>query len=248
MMLLLLPAKAQESDLSRHNFLYAGQSKQLRLFKVENGRVSWMHHATNWRGEFSDAILMTDGHILLAHQYGIAEINQEHQVLWSYAAPPGTEIHTIQPIGQHHVVFVQNGHPAMVRIMEIPSLRIVHEFEIPASKGVHGQFRNARLSSRGTLMVCHMSQGYVAEYSVQGNELFRWEMPGAWSVTELAKENLLFVGKGNTVKEITREDAQVVWLTGPQSHWTSTNTESRALEKRQHHPQQLVERMGQGNY
>lgn len=107
--------------------------------------------------------------------------------------------------------WMQNGHPAMVRIMEIPSLRIVHEFEIPASKGVHGQFRNARLSSRGTLLVCHMSQGYVAEYSVQGNELFRWEMPGAWSVTELAKENLLFVGKGNTVKEITREDAQVVW-------------------------------------
>lgn len=134
MMLLLLTAKAQESDLSRHNFLYAGQSKQLRLFKVENGRVSWMHHATNWRGEFSDAILMTDGHILLAHQYGIAEINQDHQVLWSYAAPPGTEIHTIQPIGQHHVVFVQNGHPALVRVMEIPSLKIVHEFEIPASR------------------------------------------------------------------------------------------------------------------
>ena len=83
----LLPLKAQESGLSRHNFLYAGQSKQLRLFKVENGQVSWMHHATNWRGEFSDAILMTDGHILLAHQYGIAEINQDHQVLWSYAAP-----------------------------------------------------------------------------------------------------------------------------------------------------------------
>ena len=102
------------------------------------------------------------------------------------------------------MVFVQNGHPAMVRVMEIPSLKIVHEFEIPASKGVHGQFRNARLSSRGTLLVCHMSQGYVAEYSVQGNELYRWEMPGAWSVTELAKENLLFVGKGNTVKEITR--------------------------------------------
>jgi hypothetical protein len=30
-------------------------------------------------------------------------------------------------------------------------------------------------------------------------------------VTELAKENLLMVGKGNTVKEITSEDAQVVW-------------------------------------
>ena len=202
---------AQSDSLSRHDFLYAGQSKQLRMYIVKNGKVDWYHNATNLRGEISDAILMSDGHILIAHQYGIAEMTQVHQTVWSYAAPEGTEIHTIQPIGKNHVVFVQNGHPAKVRVMEIPQCRIVHEFEIPASKGVHGQFRNARLSSRGTLLVCHMSQGYVAEYSVQGNELYRWELPGAWSVTELAKENLLMVGKGNTVKEITREDAQVVW-------------------------------------
>ena len=202
---------AQSDSLSRHDFLYAGQSKQLRMYIVKNGKVDWYHNATNLRGEISDAILMSDGHILIAHQYGIAEMTQDHQTVWSYAAPEGTEIHTIQPIGKNLVVFVQNGHPAKVRVMEIPQCRIVHEFEIPASKGVHGQFRNARLSSRGTLLVCHMSQGYVAEYSVQGNELYRWELPGAWSVTELAKENLLMVGKGNTVKEITREDAQVVW-------------------------------------
>lgn len=147
MMLLLLTAKAQESDLSRHNFLYAGQSKQLRLFKVENGRVSWMHHATNWRGEFSDAILMTDGHILLAHQYGIAEINQDHQVLWSYAAPPGTEIHTIQPIGQHHVVFVQNGHPAwcaswrFLHLRLFMSLRYLPQRAFMDSSAMHGCLR-----------------------------------------------------------------------------------------------------------
>ena len=208
-MLVTTSLMAQSDSLSRHDFLYAGQSKQLRMYIVKNGKVDWYHNATNLRGEISDAILMSDGHILIAHQYGIAEMTQDHQTVWSYAAPEGTEIHTIQPIGKNHVVFVQNGHPAKVRVMEIPQCRIVHEFEIPASKGVHGQFRNARLSSRGTLLVCHMSQGYVAEYSVQGNELYRWELPGAWSVTELAKENLLMVGKGNTVKEITREDAQV---------------------------------------
>lgn len=200
-----------ESMLSKYDFFYAGQSKQRRMFIVKDGKVSWYHNAKDLRGEISDAILLKDGHILLAHQYGVAELNEAHQIIWQFDAPEGTEIHTIQPIGKDHVVFVQNGHPALVRVMHIPDLKIVHEFEVPASKGVHGQFRNARLTSRGTLLVCHMGMGYIAEYSVEGNELYRWPLPGAWSATELAKENILCVGKGNTVMEISREDGKVVW-------------------------------------
>ena len=44
---------------------------------------------------------------------GIAEITPEKQTLWSYAAPQGTEIHTIQPIGRQHVLFVQDGKPLL---------------------------------------------------------------------------------------------------------------------------------------
>ena len=191
------------SDLSRHDFFYAGESKQQRMFIVKNGAISWQWKAPKGRGEISDAVLMTDGHILIAHQYGICEVTQENKTLWGYEAPKGTEIHTIQPIGQKHVLFVQNGKPAKVVVMEIPECRIVHEFEVPASEGVHGQFRNARLSSRGTLLLAHMSQGYVAEYSVQGNELGRWEIPSPWSVTEYANDRMLFVGRG-LVREIDR--------------------------------------------
>lgn len=200
---------AQQEGLARHNFMYAGQSKNPRVFIVKDGHVSWEYNNSARRGEISDAILMSDGNILLAHQYGIMEITQEKSVVWQYDAPEGTEIHTIQPIGRKHVVFVQNGIPAKVRVMEIPSCKIVHEFEIPYSKSVHGQFRNARLSSRGTLFVGHMSQGYLAEYTVQGHELCRWELPGAWSVTELDKEHLLVVGKGGLVKEMLRDGSVV---------------------------------------
>ncbi|MBQ5997071.1 MAG: DUF362 domain-containing protein, partial [Bacteroidales bacterium] len=56
---------------------------------------------------------------------------------------------------------------------------------------------------RGTLLLAHMGQGYVAEYSVQGNELTRWEMPSPWSVAEPEKDHLLFVGRG-LVREIDR--------------------------------------------
>ena len=199
-------ASAQEmgtNPLGRHNFFYAGESKQQRMFIVKDGKVDWQWTNPQGRGEISDAVLLTDGHVLVAHQYGICEVTQHHETVWKYDAPQGTEIHTIQPIGRSHVLFVQNGQPAKVVVMKIPDCQVVHEFEVPASKSVHGQFRNARLSTRGTLLLAHMSQGYVAEYSVEGHELCRWPMPGAWSVSELDKEHLLLVGKG-VVRETDR--------------------------------------------
>lgn len=208
--LLALDIAAQENPLLKHDFMYAGQSKKMRMFIVRHGQVEWQYCNEEGRGEISDAVLMTDGNILMAHQYGIAEVLPSGQHLWSYDAPEGCEIHTIQPIGKDHVLFVQNGHPAKVVVMHIPDCQIVHEFEVPASQGVHGQFRNGRLSSRGTLLLAHMGMGYVAEYSVQGNELCRWELPGAWSVSEVGKEHLLLVGRKGTIKEITRDGA-VVW-------------------------------------
>ena len=192
-----------DRSLSRNNFLYAGEGKQRRMYIVKDGQVTWQYNTPQGRGEISDAVLMTDGHVLVAHQYGICEVTQQGETVWKYDAPQGTEIHTIQPIGRKHVLFVQNGQPARVVVMSIPDCRVVHEFEVPASKGVHGQFRNARLSTRGTLLLAHMGQGYVAEYSVQGNELGRWEIPSPWSVSELDKEHLLFVGRG-LVREIDR--------------------------------------------
>ncbi len=207
-------ATAQDSSLSRHDFFYAGQSKRMRMFIVKDGQVSWAYENKSWRGEISDAILLTDGHILMAHQYGIAEVTQDDRVIWHYDAPTGTEIHTIQPIGRQHVVFVQNGHPAKAVIMEIPSMSIVREFELPCNEtgSVHGQFRNARLSRRGTLLVANMGQNFVSEYAANGVELARWEAPRAWSVTETPDEHLLIVGGRGHIWEMTR-GGEVVWET-----------------------------------
>ena len=50
---------------------------------------------------------------------------------------------------------------------------------------VHGQFRHARLTANGTLLVAHMDLDRVVEYDVDGNEL--WSFPGThvWGVTPL---------------------------------------------------------------
>ena len=202
-----------DSTLSRHNFLYAGQSKQRRMFIVKDGKVSWSYQDDLKRGEISDAVLLTDGHILVAHQYGVAEVTQDGQTVWRYEAPQGTEIHTVQPIGQDMVVFVQNGKPAKAVVMEIPQCRIVREFELPITEkgSVHGQFRNARLTSRGTLLVANMSMGCIHEFTCDGKEVDRWGGMLPWSVQELPKSgNLLITGRKGLIQEINRQ-GKTVW-------------------------------------
>ena len=209
----LFAQETTDTDLSRHNFFYAGQSKQRRMFIMKDGQVAWSYQDHLKRGEISDAVLMDDGHILVAHQYGVAEVTQDHQTIWSYAAPEGTEIHTIQPIGQTHVVFVQNGKPAKAVVMEIPSCSSVREFELPINEkgSVHGQFRNARLSSRGTLLVANMALGCIHEFTSDGKEVDRWEGFLPWSVQEMPKTgNLLITGRKGLVQEITRQ-GKTVW-------------------------------------
>lgn len=218
-------AQTIDKSLNRHDFFYAGEGKRIRMYIVKDGQVAWQYENKEWRGEISDAVLLTDGHVLLAHQYGIAEISQDEKTIWHYDAPEGTEIHTIQPIGKEHVVFIQNGKPAKCIVMAIPSMQIVREFELPtAEKGsVHGQFRNARLTQRGTLLVANMGLGLVAEYTCDGKEIDHWAMPRVWSIQEMDKGNLLATCSRGQIKEFTRS-GQTVWetqttdfgMTGPQ--------------------------------
>lgn len=200
-----------DESLARHNFFYAGQSKRLRMFIVKDGQVSWAHEYKG-RGEISDAVLLTDGHILIAHQYGIAELDKDGNAIWSYDAPKGCEIHTIQPIGRTHVVYVQNGKPAKAVVMEIPSKKIVREFELPVNEksSVHGQFRSARLTQRGTLLIANMSLGCIHEYNSNGQEVDRWTGFLPWSVQELPKGNLLITGRKGLIQEINRQ-GHVMW-------------------------------------
>ena len=212
-MLMLITAEAQDMLQSRYDFLYAGEGKRIRMYIVKDGQVAWQFENKDWQGgEISDAVLLTDGHILMAYRNGIAEVSQDKKIVWHYQAPEGTEIHTIQPIGKNRVVFVQNGNPAKCVVMAIPSLKTVSEFELPTSEkgSVHGQFRNARLTRQGTLLVANMGLGFVGEYTSNGKEINRWSVPSVWSVEELENGHLLTTSSNGLVREFIRS-GQTVW-------------------------------------
>ena len=199
-------------NLAQHDFFYAGEAKIHHMYMVKGGEIVWHYHNPNSRGEISDASLLDDGNILFAHQYRVTEITQDKKVVWSIDAPKGTEIHTVQPIGKEHIVYVQNGLPAKAVVMHIPTKNIVREFPLATrdSASVHGQFRSARLTARGTLIVSHMNLGKVSEYDSHGKELWTIDVTSPWSTQSLKNGNLLITSNGGFVREVNR-NKETVW-------------------------------------
>jgi outer membrane protein assembly factor BamB len=206
------PAVLPGSGLAQHDFFYAGEAKDERMFIVRGGTVVWSYQHPA-KGEISDAVLLPKGNILFAHQSGITEITAEKKVVWNYDAPPGTEIHTAQPLGSNSVIFIQNGDPAKAVVVNKSSAAIEREFTLPVRNphSIHPQFRRARLTSSGTLLVAHLDLGRVAEYDLNGKEIWSVEAPGAWSATPLENGNVLIAaGSRKYVREVDR-NRRTVW-------------------------------------
>ena len=201
-----LPGKG----LSLFDFFYAGESKEQNMYIVKNGRIVWENKGLKDQGEISDAVLMTNGNILFAHQRGITLITPEKKVLWNYDAPKGCEIHTAQPIGKKYIMFIQNGDSGRVFVVNVKKNETVRHFTIPIKMpaSTHGQFRHARLTAR-TLMVAHMDLGKISEYDSNGKELFTMSAPGVWGVEPLKNGNILACCRSQII-EVT-STGEKVW-------------------------------------
>jgi PQQ-like domain len=205
------PAALPGKGLAQHDFFYAGEAKTQDMYLVRKGKVVWEFHDPAGKGEISDAVLLSNGNVLFAHQYGVKLIDRNKKVLWKYDAPPNTEIHTAQPIGKNRVLYVQNGDPAKVVVVNIVTGKTEREFVVPVKdpKSVHGHFRHARLTAAGTLLVAHMDMGKVVEYDSTGKELWS-NTPGGsvWSADRLKNGNTLIAG-GGRVREVNPAGATV---------------------------------------
>jgi hypothetical protein len=204
------PAVLPGKGLKQFDFFYAGEAKSRNMYIVRDGRITWSYIDSLGKGEISDAILMSNGNVLFAHQFGVTLINRDKKVLWKYNTPDGFETHSAQPIGKEHVVFVQNGNPAKVFVMNIKTDQIVKEFVLPFKSSTHGQIRHARLTEEGTLLIAHMDLGKVIEYDIDGKQLSSLDVPSVWSAVPLKNGNFLVATNQNIVKEITRTGT-VVW-------------------------------------
>ena len=159
--------------------------------------MAWAYNDATGKGEISDAVLLSNGNILFAHQFGVTLIAPDKKVLWNYDAPTNCEIHTAQPIGTNHVIFIQNGPEPRLFVANLATGKMERELALSVGnpKNTHGQFRHARLTDAGTYLVAHMDKGKVAEYDETGKQVWSADAPGVWSAVRLKNGNTLVCGK-----------------------------------------------------
>lgn len=133
-------------------------------------------------------------------------------MLWHYDTPEGYETHSAQPIGENYVVFVQNGKPAQVFVVNVKTGETVKSFKVPVKNpdNSHGHFRHARLTKDGTYLLAHMDLEKVVEYDVNGNALWSIDAPRIWSAEPLKNGNVLLCGNDRWVREVNKQK-EVVW-------------------------------------
>jgi hypothetical protein len=210
-----VPVHDLGKGLSRHDFMCTGESHDRHMFIVRHGEVVWTYDDPAGKGEISDAVMLSNGNILFAHQFGVSEITPDKNVVWNYDAPAGREIHTAAPIGNDHVLFIMNGDPAIVRVVNIVTSVTEREFVLPTGHpvSVHGQFRHVRLTPNGTMVVANTQLNKVVEYDFDGNELWSFPATAPWGVSPLSNGNLLITDRIG-VREITRH-GDAVWTFAP---------------------------------
>jgi hypothetical protein len=109
--------------------LYIGEGLN-KMFLVNHGKIVWTY-STGPGWEYDDVWMLLNGNIPFTRMQYIAEITPEKKVVWRYDAAPGTEIHACQPIGTEKVLFIVNGLPPRLMVVNIKTHAVEVEHVLP---------------------------------------------------------------------------------------------------------------------
>src|ERR1022692_2907566 len=114
------PTGLPGNGLARHPMLYVGEN-YTKMFLVNDGKVIWTYQ-TGPGYEYDDVWMLSNGNILFTRMQYVAEITPDKKVVWRYdcdnsSGTNHTEVHTCQPIGSDKVMFVVNGLPPRLMVV-----------------------------------------------------------------------------------------------------------------------------------
>jgi outer membrane protein assembly factor BamB len=210
-----LPGKG----LAQHPMLYVGEN-YTKMFLVNDGKVIWTYQ-TGKGYEFDDVWMLSNGNILFTRMQYVAEITPDKKVVWRYdcSVPPGTnhtEVHTCQPIGLDKVMFVLNGLPPRLMIVNIKTGAVEVNHELPYHQAynpnyIHGQFRRARLTAQGTYLVSYLNESNVVEYDKNFNKVWSYPIRSPWAALRLKNGNTLITDEHDSLTREVNSKGETVW-------------------------------------
>ena len=215
------PAGLPGNGLAQHPMLYLGEGYN-KLFVVNNGKVIWTY-STGRGGEYDDAWMLSNGNVLFSRMQYIAEVTPQKQVVWRYDCPANTEVHCCQPIGLDKVMFIRNGLPPKLMVVNIKTGKTEVEHDLPAAslddkKTVHGQFRRVRYTAEGHYLVPMFGLGTnaaVVEYDKDFKEVWRYAIRTPWAAIRLKNGNTLITDESDKLTREVNPKGETVWELRP---------------------------------
>jgi hypothetical protein len=207
------------NGLAQHPMLYVGENCN-KMFLVKDGKVIWTYQ-TGGGPEFDDVWMLSNGNILFSRMAYIAEITPDKKVVWRYDCNTSkgtnqTQIHACQPIGLDKVMFVENGLPPRLKIINIKTgaVEVNHELAYNPAwgiGGIHPQFRRARVTAQGTYLLSFLNLGYVAEYDKNFKEIWRYKSTKPWAALRLKNGNTLITDETDDITREVNRKGKTVW-------------------------------------
>ena len=245
------------NGMAQHPMLYIGEGYN-KMFLVAHGKIIWTY-STGPGNEYDDVWMLSNGNILFTRMQYIAEITPEKKVVWRYDAAPGTEIHACQPIGTDKVLFIVNGLPPKLMVVNIKTHAVEVEHVLPAPsetdpRSVHPQFRRVRYTAQGTYLVPFLSMNRVVEYDKNFKEIWSYDIPKPWAAIRLKNGNTLITDESDVQTREVNPKKETVWEVSkadiPEQYWYGNSQSVTRLANGNtiicsrggdHHGPQLVE-------
>jgi hypothetical protein len=212
------PANLPGKGLAQHPMLYIGEGYN-KMFLINEGKDIWTY-STGRGNEYDDVWMLSNGNILFSRMQYVAEITPKKEVVWRYDAPQGTEIHCCQPIGLDKVLFIQNGLPPRLMVVNIRTKAVELEHVLPAPsltdpKTVHPQFRRVRYTAHGTYLVPFLTMRKVVEYDKNFNEVWSYEIKSPWAAIRLKNGHTLITDESDKLTREVNPKGETVWELKP---------------------------------
>ena len=213
------PENLPGKGLAQHSMLYVGENYN-KMFLVHDGKPIWTY-STGKGYEYDDVWMLSNGNILYSRMQYVAMVTPDKKVVWRYdcnnePGPKHTEIHTCQPIGLDKVMFVENGLPPKLKIINIKTGAVEVDHELPyrqpgSPNDIHGQFRRTRVTAQGTYLVAAFGMGYVVEFDKDWKEIWRYDIKSPWAAIRLKNGNTLITDESEHLTREVNSKSETVW-------------------------------------
>jgi hypothetical protein len=213
-----IPSGLPGNGMAQHPMLYIGEGYN-KMFLVNDGKIIWTY-STGTGNEYDDAWMLSNGNILFTRMQYVAEVTPEKKVVWRYDAPAGTEVHTCQPIGLDKVLFVLNGLPPKLMVVNIKNNKVETQHDLPAlsltdNTKVHAQFRRVRYTAQGTYLASFLEMDQVVEYDKHFKEIWKYEIKSPWAAVRLKNGNTLITDEHDILTREVNPRKETVWELKP---------------------------------